>query len=63
MKTAFTGFQKSQQARLRLEKKAAVKKAEAPASLNPDFPYAVESFDPGYWRIQADLTPVEKKPE
>lgn len=55
-----TGFQKSQVVALRARQRAEDRRAQPPVSLNPPFPYAVESFDPAYFRIPAELTPVPK---
>lgn len=61
MNGALTGFQKSQLVGLELRQKASDRRAAtAEVTLNPPFPYAVESWDPGFWNVPADLTPIEK---
>lgn len=54
-----TGFQKSQHVALLRREKAEQGKPLAEQALDPEFPFAVESWDPAYWRIPAELTPIK----
>lgn len=58
--TPISAFALSERNLLRKQEEAEQAREEARAALNPDFPYTAVSWDAGYWRLPAELTPIEK---